>query len=38
MVVDSELDGLVTIRGLTLSLLDLTIEMHGLEVGEFDSV
>ena len=38
MVVDSELDGLVTVRGLTLSLLDLTIEMHGLEVGEFDSV
>ena len=34
MVIDSGLDGLVTIRGLNISLLSATIELHGLEVGE----
>lgn len=35
MVIDTELDGLVTIRGVTLSILDMTIELHGIEIGEF---
>jgi hypothetical protein len=34
LVIDTELDGLVTIRGITFSILDLTIELHGIEVGE----
>lgn len=34
MVIDSGLDGLVTIRGINISLLSATIELHGLEVGE----
>jgi hypothetical protein len=33
MVIDSGLDGLVTIRGLTINLLDLSAELHGIEVG-----
>jgi hypothetical protein len=34
LVIDSGLDGRVTVRGLTISLLDLTFELHGLEVGK----
>ena len=34
LVIDTELDGLVTIRGITFSILDMTIELHGIEVGE----
>ena len=37
LVIDTGLDGLVTLRGLTISLLDLTIELHGLEVGKSSS-
>ena len=33
LVIDTDLDGLVTIRGITFSILDLTIELHGIEVG-----
>ena len=33
LVIDTKLDGLLTIRGLTFSILDLTIELHGIEVG-----
>lgn len=33
LVIDTELDGLVTIRGLTFSVLDLSIQLHGIEVG-----
>jgi hypothetical protein len=33
LVIDTELDGLVTIRGCTFSILDLSIEFHGIEVG-----
>jgi hypothetical protein len=38
MVIDSGLDGLVTVRGLNISLLDLTIELYGIEVGELSSL
>jgi hypothetical protein len=38
LVIDSELDGRVTVRGLTISLLDLTFELHGLEVGKAFSI
>jgi hypothetical protein len=34
LVIDTNLDGLVTVRGLTFSILDLSIELHGIEVGE----
>jgi hypothetical protein len=34
LVIDTDLDGLVTIRGITFSILDLTIELHGIEVGK----
>lgn len=34
LVIDTELDGLVTIRGLTFSVLDLSIQLHGIEVGK----
>lgn len=34
LVIDTEMDGLVTIRGITFSILDLTIELHGIEVGQ----
>lgn len=34
MVIDTDLDGLVTIRGVTFSILDLTIELHGIEIGQ----
>jgi hypothetical protein len=34
LVIDTDLDGLVTVRGLTFSILDLSIELHGIEVGE----
>jgi hypothetical protein len=33
LVIDTDLDGLVTIRGITFSILDMTIELHGIEVG-----
>ena len=33
LVIDIDLDGLVTIRGVTFSILDLTIELHGIEIG-----
>jgi hypothetical protein len=38
MVIDLKLDGRVTVRGLTISLLDLTIQLHGLEVGKSSSI
>ena len=34
MVIDAGLDGLVTVHGLTINLLDLSAEMHGIEVGQ----
>jgi hypothetical protein len=34
LIIDTELDGMVTIRGLTLNILDLSIELHGIEVGQ----
>lgn len=34
LVIDNRLDGLVTIRGLTFSVLDLSIQLHGIEVGQ----
>lgn len=34
LVIDTGLDGLVTIRGVTFSILDLSIELHGIEVGQ----
>ena len=37
LVVDTELDGLMTVRGVTFSILDLTIELHGIEVGQYFS-
>jgi hypothetical protein len=37
LVIDTGLDGLVTLRGLTVSLLDLAIELYGLEVGKSSS-
>lgn len=37
LVIDMGLDGLVTLRGITISLLDLTLELHGLEVGKSSS-
>lgn len=33
LVIDTDLDGLVTIRGLTFSILDLSIQFHGIELG-----
>ena len=33
LVIDIDLDGLVTIRGVTFSILDMTIELHGIEIG-----
>jgi hypothetical protein len=33
LVIDTDLDGLMTVRGVTFSVLDLTIELHGIEVG-----
>jgi hypothetical protein len=33
LVIDSGLDGMVTVRGVTISLLDLSVELHGIEIG-----
>jgi hypothetical protein len=33
LIIDTELDGMVTVRGLTFNILDLSIELHGIEVG-----
>lgn len=33
LVLDSGVEGLVTIRGITFSILDLSVEIHGVEIG-----
>lgn len=33
LVIDTDLDGLVTVRGVSFSILDLSLEFHGIEVG-----
>jgi hypothetical protein len=33
LVIDTDLDGLATVRGVTFSILDLTLELHGIEIG-----
>jgi hypothetical protein len=38
MIIDQGLEGMVTVRGLTVNLLDLSLELHGLEVGESSSI
>lgn len=34
LVIDNEYDGLITVRGLTINILDCSIELHGIEVGK----
>lgn len=34
LVIDTDLDGMMTVRGITLNLLDMSIELHGIEVGK----
>lgn len=34
LVIDTYLDGLVNVRGLTFNILDLSVELHGIEVGQ----
>lgn len=33
LVFDSGINGLMTIRGITFSILDLKLELHGIEIG-----
>lgn len=34
LVIDKDLDGMMTIRGVTLNMLDVSIELHGIEIGK----
>jgi hypothetical protein len=34
LVIDNEYDGLINVRGLTINILDCSIELHGIEIGK----
>lgn len=35
LVFDKDVDGMMTIRGITVSILDMSVELHGIEIGEY---